>query len=172
MNLSEVNYSLLLSNLSFHLLRSEDDLGGGGTHLVTEVLPGTDLVVVDAGIDFSVDLDSVEEEVLTNVIGEGHWALEDRYHALESGPVSLGLGAVGHSVLDLLEEGGNIGQTINGSVNGVLFEIFDSFLSSSDKTSGILDAGRDIIETFSVEGTLEGTGDDLLHHLDVDGINV
>ena len=158
---------LLSLDLSELLTRSEDGLGGGLTNLVSEVGPLLGFVVSDRGLDLMEDLDTVDHEVLTNVIGEGGWALEDGGHLGEFLPVSLDVGAVGHTRLDLLDKISEILKTFDDILGILLLEVTNSGLNIGDNVLSILDALGDIIESFGVEGSLKETSNNVFDLFDI-----
>ena len=158
---------ILSLDLSELLTRSEDGLGGGLTNLVSEVGPLLGFVVSDRGLDLMEDLDTVDHEVLTNVIGEGGWALEDGGHLGEFLPVSLDVGAVGHTRLDLLDKISEILKTFDDILGILLLEVTNSGLNIGDNVLSILDALGDIIESFGVEGSLKETSNNVFDLFDI-----
>jgi len=156
---------LLLLHLSDLFPRSKKGLGGSLTNLVSEVRPFLGFVISDRCFDFTEDLDTVDQEVLTNMISESGWAFEDSSHLLKLLPVSLDVRAVGHTSFDCLDKIGNICKTSNNVLGILLLEVFNSGLNVGDDVLSILDALGNIIESFGVEGSLEETTNDVFNLL-------
>jgi hypothetical protein len=90
--------------LTWYLNFTDNSLGSSLSYLITKVLPVLILVVGHCGLNLAEDITSIDKEILTNVIGETSWAIEDLNHLLELCPVSLNVRAVLHASFDLLEE--------------------------------------------------------------------
>ena len=150
-----------LCNLSLRFL-SEDSLGSSLSNLKSEVVVVLGFIVMDSGLDFLKDIFSVDEEVLTNVVGEGGWTSEDGGHLFKLGPVSLEMRAVRHGGLDHLEHGSNFLDSVKNTGNISLLEVGDCSLGISEDTFSIGNALGDISETLSIESTLEDTSNNLL----------
>lgn len=54
-------------------LLSEDGLGGSSTNFLTESFPFLALEISDGGSDIVEDILSIDEEIFSNVVGEGSW---------------------------------------------------------------------------------------------------
>ena len=59
------------------LLSSKNGLGSGLSNLESKVLPVSGLVISDSGFDLTEDIFSVDHKVLSNVVCEAGWAIED-----------------------------------------------------------------------------------------------
>jgi len=68
---------------------SEDQLGKGHSDILSEMLVVLCLILVDGVIDLLENLNTVDEEVLTNVVSEGSWASKDGCHLNELFPVTM-----------------------------------------------------------------------------------
>lgn len=165
------NHGFLL-DLSDLLTRSEEGLGSCLTNHKSEVFPLLGLVVSDSGLDLLEDLDTVDQNVFTNVVGERGWAIEDSSHLDELFPVSLDVGAVRHTSFDLLDEISNIFKSSNNILGILLLEVSNSRLNVGDNVLTILDALGDIIESFGVKGSLEETTNDVFDLFDINFVNL
>ena len=158
---------LVLSGEHWELLFSEDGLGSSLSDLVTEVAPVSSFVVTDGGGDLSVDLLSVNDKILSNVVSEGGWAIEDGDHLHELLPVGLDGSAVLHARLDNLHHLSDLLDSIDDGSNVFLLEVLDGGLGIFDDLLGILDAGFDVGKALGVDGSLEEASNDLLEFLDI-----
>lgn len=71
-------------------LSADSDLGEHGTKTFTEVFPALGFVVGDSLVDSMLDVNTVEENVVTDMNGESLWVLE----GLNDGEDLLGLSLV------------------------------------------------------------------------------
>jgi hypothetical protein len=149
------------SKSSIELL-SEDGLSGSFTNFLTEGFPFLAFVVTDGSGNIVEDILSVNEEIFSNVVGEGSWGWDDLSHGLKSLPVSSSLGAIGHSCFNSCDEVTNNFKSVDNVGSSTGLEVLDSGCGISENVLKISDASSDIIETLSVDGSLENTDDDLL----------
>ena len=107
LNLSELNFVSGSSELEGRL-STEDGLGGGFSDVNTKFLPVSIAVLSDGIFDFREDIGSIDHKILTNVVSEGGRARKDLSHLGKLLPVSLKVGAVGHALLNSLQDVGNL----------------------------------------------------------------
>ena len=154
-------------HMSELLLRSKKSLGGSLTNLITEVVPLLGFVVIDGSLDLTKDLNTVDQNVLTNVVSESLWALKDGSHLDEFLPVSLDVRAVRHTGFDLLDEISDVFKSSNNVLGILLLEVTNSGLNIRDDVLTILNAFVDIIETFGIEGSSKETTNDFFNLFDI-----
>jgi len=148
-------------------LRTKDGLSSGHTNIFTKLLPVSVVVLGDRVFDFGEDIFTVDHEILTNMVSEGRWATEDLSHLSKLFPVSLEVRAVGHALLNSLQDVGNLLDTINYLRNILGLEVLDGFLGIGEDVLSIGDACVDVLESFGIESSLEHTSDNSLELLDV-----
>jgi hypothetical protein len=95
------NFSFLhlaiLGSEHWKLFVTENGLGSGFPDLESEVSPLFIVVVRDGGLDLSIDLDTVDHKILSNVVNEGGWAIEGSDNLFKFDPVGLDGSAVFHA---------------------------------------------------------------------------
>ena len=150
------------------LFLSENELGKGHSDILSEFLVVLVLVLGDRVINLVVDLGSVDDEVLSNMVDEAGWALEDGGHLLKLLKVSNNTLAVGDSWLDVHDSISEVLESISdiSRRSTRLGEIFIGNNSIVDNDGIILDAVLDVVKTLSVDGTSEDTDDDLFGSLE------
>jgi len=93
---------------SFLFFFTNEKLCGSSTNLITEWFPLSLVIVSNSGIDFIVDVFTVDDEVFTNVVGKAPWGLEGSDHTGHLTPISLDVGAVRHVLLDTFKNISNV----------------------------------------------------------------
>jgi len=145
------------------LLFSKDEEGEGFTDVVTELSVVGGLELGDGVIDLVVDLGSVDDDVVANVIGEGEWVGEDFGHLLELLPVGNDSLALLDVLLDLNDGFAEHLESLNGALSGVLLEVLHGSFDLGEESFGILDTSLNVLESLSIDGTLKNSDDDLLN---------
>ena len=84
--------------------RSDKDMSCSLTAVLSEVEPLLGLVVGNGTLDFMGDLDTVVNNITSDVPGKGDWASEGFGHLGELLPVGLDATAVLHGRLDELDD--------------------------------------------------------------------
>jgi len=102
LDLSKLNFVSRMSHLDKGFL-TEKSLGSGFSDIDTEFLPVSNVVLSGSIFEFMVDLNTVDHEVLTNVIDEAHWAGKDLDHSLKLLNIQSDAFAVTDGALDMLE---------------------------------------------------------------------
>ena len=151
-HLSQFHFLLLLL-----ALRSEENVGSSLSAILTEVIPFIRLVVSDSRLDLMGDLDTIVDDVTSNVPGEGNWALEGLSDFGKLSPVSLEGAAVLHAVSNLVDGISNILDTSDLVAKMFLLEVLEGILSILDDCLTITDALLDVSESLSIDGSHEET---------------
>jgi len=112
-----------------------------------------------------VDINSIEQKVLSDVISERFWRRENRNHGGELFPVSLNMRAVAHTSMDAFQEISNLGDSVNNRIEFHALKVFECSLSILENSLSIINAAADVIETFSIKSTLKDTSNDLFELL-------
>ena len=149
---------------------SQDGLGCSHSEINTELLPVTFLVLDSGILDLVIDLNTVDQEVLADVVDEAHWASEDLDHGLKLLEVNHDSLAVTNSTLDILEHLGNDLDSILDFLWVVALEVFHEVLSILEDLFGVVEALSNVSEAFGVEGSLEDTSNDLLQFFHIIGL--
>jgi len=131
--------------------RSDKDMSCSLTAVLSEVEPLLGLVVGNGTLDFLGDLDTVVNDITSDVPGKGDWASEGFGHLGELLPVGLDATAVLHGRLDELDNISDILDTGDDVLKIFLLELGESVLSVMDDALTILDAVLNIRKALSIK---------------------
>ena len=106
--------------------RSEENLSGSFTELKAEVIPVLIFVVIDTSLDLFSDLDTIVNNIASNMPGERNRVFKGQGDLLELLPVLLEATTVLHGALNLLNGIGNILNTINDVSDVLLLKMLVS----------------------------------------------
>jgi hypothetical protein len=145
-------------NFDGFLLRlfTEEELGRGVSDIVTEVVPGLGVEILDATVNIIVDIDTIEKEILSNVPAEAGWGGEGLDHLNNVLDILWNGGTVTNGRFDGSEHFCDLTKTIHDTSSALLLEVDDGGVSISEDLVSILDAASDI-HALSIEGTSEET---------------
>jgi len=131
--------------------------------VLTEGFEFATSIVGDSAGDLVVDVDSVEKEVLADVIGEALWAVETGEHLLELFELVdvLLLGAGIDGTNNDMESVSEIRDTLGDTADVLLLEAGNGIFDINHNLLAILDAGNVVIEILSLERTGEDAHRDL-----------
>lgn len=140
---------------------AEDELGEGITNVFTEWLVGFVLKLINGVSNVVVDLDSVDDEISSNMISETSWTGEDGSHLLKLGPVSGDTFTVVNLILNAHDSVSKMLKTIKSSRGSILLEVIDSNLNIIDDLDGVIDAILNVVKTLGFDGSNEDSSGDV-----------
>lgn len=148
---------LINGSLVIGLWSTKNEESKGISDFFTEFLILLGFVSSDGSLNVIVDLNSVDNDVLSSVVGERNWAREDGGHFTELFDVSYDTRAIFHHVGN-----GNNGvteffKTFGSSVSCPLLEVSNSIFHVTEQMATIFEASFDVVKTLGVESTNEDT---------------
>lgn len=146
---------------------SEEEFGESFTNVFSEGAVVGSFVLANRVFNLGEDLDTVDAEVVTNVVDESPWVGEDGGHLLEFREIGNDAFAVGESVFHLKDTGSDGFESLE-LIGGISFpEKCDSAFDISEDGFSILDAVLDVLKALSVDGSQKDANDDLFNFCDV-----
>jgi hypothetical protein len=144
-----------------HVVHTDDDFGEGITNVLTEGLVATSIPVGDSRVDVTVDLDSVEEDVLTNVEEEGEWVGESMGPGGDGRPEADNGGTVFNRVSEVFHGMSKSDESIGCSRGSFFLKVVDCFVQVLNGLLRILKADGEVVSVLSLKSSHENTINDL-----------
>ena len=139
------------------------------TDVFSHGLVFTSLVLSDGIFGILEDSDTVNHEIVTNVVDERPWVGVDSSHLSEFLEISNDSFAVSESGFDFDNTRCDFLKSSKDIRSGLFLDILDTFLNIRKDNFRILDACLNTIESFGFEGTDEDTRDDFGDLFDLNG---
>ena len=131
------------------------------SQLKTKAVPVTILIILNASLDLLSDLDTVVDDVATNLPGERDWVAKGERNTFKLLPVLFRRATVLQGCLNILNSISNILDASDDSINILLLEVLVCLLGILNDMLPVLNAVLNISEALSLDGAHEQALGDL-----------